>query len=362
MTDQPPSGSKPQDHRLLPFLLAYGLLVLAGSLYPFSGWQLPQGPVFQFLTAPWPRYFTRTDLATNLFTYTPLGYAFTLWFSLPRHRMRGVAFGVMAGTLLSFVCEALQQLLPGRIASNLDLAVNMLGALLGALIAIHHGRWIRAFRAMARWRYRWFWDGRVTDLGLVLLGLWLVAQFALVPVTGIGWLQLHLRPLDTPPESLARLNVGWFFAVFMEAAVLGAFAGCLLRPGRYVGGLTLLLFAAFFSKLLVATILLKLSVVGGVLSMETLTALLLAFWLLLLPQVSRHRVLFAMGGMVTLTLVRFLLSKDFVPVASLLNIVGLAKHIGAIWPILGFAWLLWGRTRGSGATPAPYPKETVPRG
>lgn len=326
--------------KLFAFLAIYAGFILLGSLYPFSGWRGLDELSLGFLTAPWPRYVTRTDLATNLLTYAPLGYAFTLWFSLPGHRQRGVVMGVMAGILLSFVCEAVQQGVSTRIASNLDLLVNSLGSLIGALFAIHHSRWIRAGAAMRLWRRRWFRDGLGSSLGLALLLAWLISQFALVPASGIGWLHLHLRPLDTPPESLAGLNAAWFFALFMEIAAVGAFTACLLRPGRYVGGLTLLIFVAFLAKLLVATILLKLSVVGGVLSLETLGAFLLAFWLLLLPAVSRQRRAVALACMAAMILVRFGLARDFMPDTSFLNIVGLAKHLGAMWPVLGVVWLL----------------------
>lgn len=329
--------------RLLGFILFYSLFILVGSLYPFSGWVgLDASPV-HFLTAPWPRYITRTDLATNLLSYAPLGYAFALWFFSPGHRLRGVILGVMAGALLSLLCETLQQFLISRIASNLDLLVNSLGVFLGALLAVHHSRWLRAFRAMRRWRKRWFRQGPATSLGLVLLALWLIAQFALVPISGIGWLHLHLRPLDLPPEGLANINTAWLLALFAEMVAVGAFTGCLLRPGRYVGGLTLLFFSAFLAKLLVATILLKLSVVGGVLSLETLAAFILALWLLLLPDVSRDRTGVALAGMILLILTRALLAQDFLPRASFLNIVGLAKHLGALWPVLGLGWLVFGK-------------------
>lgn len=337
--NNPSTASRHGHGPLQAFLLVYGILVLVGSLYPFSGWEVPSGSPMSFLSAPWPRYFTRTDLATNLLTYAPLGYAFALWFSLPGHRLRGVVPGVIAGSLLSVTCEGLQQLLPSRIASNLDLLVNILGVLLGALLAIHHRRWLRAFRALKHWRDKWFRPGFFTNLGLALLILWLLAQFALVPVSGIGWLQLHLRPLDHPPASLAFVNVAWLLSLFVELATVGAFAGCLLRPGRYVGGLTLLFFVAFFAKLLVATVLLKLSVAGGVLSLETLAAFILALWLLLLPDVSRDRLGVAMVGMALLALPRLILAENFLPGASVLNIMGLAKHLGALWPLAGMGWL-----------------------
>ena len=76
-------------------------------------------------------------------------------------------------------------------------------------------------------------------------------------------------------------------------------------------------------------------------------AFILALWLLLLPAVSRHRAGVAMAGMALLILGRLLLAEDFLPRASFLNIVGLAKHLGAIWPVLGLGWLVMALTRRS---------------
>jgi len=290
-------------------------------------------PVFDFLVAPWPRYITRTDLATNLFIYTPLGYACAMWFASTRLRASAIVLGVLAATSLSLGCETLQQFMPRRNASNLDLLVNALGALVGALLAIHHHRWLRAMRAMQRWRGRWFKGDTLTSLGLVLLLVWLLAQFALVPISGLGWLHLYLRPIDVSLNNLAGLNSSWFLAVFLEIVAIGAFSACLLRPGRYVAGLVLLIFAGFFMKLLAAAILLKLSVLGGVLSLETLAAFFLAFWLLLLPGISRHRLGVASLSISLLLLTRLAQGQGLLPDIPFLNIVGLAKHLGAFWPL-----------------------------
>lgn len=326
--------------RLKLFILFYAAFLTVGSLHPFSGWTPLSAWSINFLTAPWPRYITRTDLATNLLVYAPLGYGLALWFSSPGKRPRGVILGTLAGLILSFLLESSQQLLPGRIASNLDMLVNGLGALTGALLSLHHGRWLRAMTAAEQWRIRWFKSGTAATVGLGLLALWLVAQFSLLPVSGIGWLHLHLRPFDRLPDSLAGLNTPWLLAQFLEITAIGTFSACLLRPGRYVGAMTLLLFSAFFAKLLAATILLKPTVVGGVLSLETLAAFLLAFWLLLLPVVSRHRHAMAQACLVAVILTRLALARNLLPSVSALNITGLAHHLGALWPAMALVWLL----------------------
>ncbi|MBI5329165.1 MAG: VanZ family protein [Betaproteobacteria bacterium] len=330
---------RPHTPHLRAFIPLYALFIAFGSLHPYSGWDSLALWSLDFLSAPWPRFITRTDLATNLLVYAPMGYALALWFSAPGHRSRGVFFGALVAASLSLSLESLQQLLPGRIASNLDVLVNSLGGLTGALLALHHGRWIRAGHAAGRWREHWFTPGALTNLGLALLALWFLSQFSLLPTPGIGWLHLHLRPIDKPPDSLSGVNTAWLLALFLEISAVGAFTACLLRPGRYVGAMSLLLVSAFFAKLLTATVLLKLSALGGVVSLETLGAFLLAFWLLLLPSVSRRRHLAAMAGVGGLIAVRAAFSKSLLPSISALNITGLSFYLGAVWPVLALAWL-----------------------
>jgi hypothetical protein len=194
---------------------------------------------------------------------------------------------------------------------------------------------------LRRWRVNWFQPHGKATLGLWLLLIWGFTQFALLPQPGIGWLDLHLRPLDMPPDHIQQLNAPWFFAMFLEIAALGAFAACLLRPGRYASAVFLLFLSAFALKLLVAAVLLKLRVLGGILSLETLAAFALALWLLLLPSVSRHRLIAAIALLSIIVLGRVLfVPSPLWPSGSLLNLVGLARHLAALWPWLALAYLL----------------------
>jgi len=326
--------------RLKGFIALYALLLTIGSLYPFSGWIALTEWSIHFLIEPWPRFITRTDLVTNLLVYVPLGYALALSFARPGHGARGVIIGTVMGALLSLSMETGQAQMPARIASNLDLLVNSLGALNGALFSLHHGRWLRAGRALGRWRVRWFRPGIAANLGLLILLLWFLAQFSLRPFPGIDWLALHLQPIDTPPSGLDQINLPWFAAMFLEIITLGVVAATLLRPGRYVGGILLLLGLTFLMKLLAATLLLKLKVVGGMLSLETLSAFLMALWFLLNPYVSRHRWRVAFMLLITSLALRLWLADFQIwPTASLLNLVGLAKATATFWPWLALILL-----------------------
>ena len=331
-----PSNPRPA----LLFLVIYAGLIAFGSLYPFAGLKGLGHWSGEFITAPLPRFITRSDITTNLLAYLPLGYVLALQLGLPRRRLRAILLAMFVGFFYSLCMESLQQLVPGRIASNLDVFLNTLGVLAGALLTLHHQRWLRAGRALRRWRGRWFLPQPAADFGLWLLLLWVLAQFTLHPFPGAGWLGLHLRPIDTPPGSLEQVNLPWFAAVWLEMAALGAFASSLLRPGRYVGAVLSLLLVAFAIKLLAATVLLKLRVVGGVLSLETLAAFLLAFWFLLIPQISRRRHVAALLLLVIILGVRVALADYLVwPIASVFNIVGLAKASASLWPYLALVVL-----------------------
>jgi VanZ family protein len=323
-------------------LAAYLAMIVVGSLYPFWGWRAPAAWPADFLAAPLPRYITRNDVSTNLLAYLPLGYLLALALHRPRLRALAILSAWCLGSGLSVGLEALQQLLPGRIASNLDVILNSLGTLTGALLTLHHGRWLRAWTLLRRWRTSWFRPHGQATLGLWLLLLWGFTQFALLPQPGVGWLELHLRPIDTPPQDLQQVNLPWFLAVFLEMAVLGLYTACLLKPGRYASAVFLLFVSAFALKLLVAALLLRLKVMGGVLSLETLSAFVLALWLLLLPSVSRHR---RAAAVVLLGLAAFgrllFVPAPLWPAGSLLNLVGLARHLAALWPWLALAYLLW---------------------
>jgi len=337
-----PPAVPPNPRPALLFLVLYAGLIAFGSLYPFAGLSGLEHGAGEFITAPLPRFITRSDISTNLLAYLPLGYALALRLGLPRRRLRAIVFATFVGFLYSLSMESLQQLVPGRIASNLDIFLNTLGVFLGALLTLHHRRWLRAGRALWRWRSRWFRVSPAADFGLCLLLLWVLAQFTLQPFPGAGWLGLHLRPLDTPPGRLDQINWPWFAAAWLEIAALGTFAASLLRPGRYVGAMLSLLLVAFTVKLLAATLLLKLKVVGGVLSLETLAAFLLAFWFLLIPEVSRRRRAAALVLLVIILGVRVALAGYLVwPIASLFNLIGLAKASASLWPYLALGVLAW---------------------
>jgi VanZ family protein len=229
----------------VPLSWLYGGLIVYASLYPFVGWRAPGAGPFDFLLLGWPRWWTAFDLISNLLGYLPFG--FLLFVALVRGGRRAASAAAVAclcGSLLSLVMETLQNYLPQRVASNVDLALNALGTALGVAIgAALHWR-----GGIARWqklRDRWF-VARSAG-GLALLVLWPVGLlFPTAVPFGVGHVLGRLQPLvvellqGTPAEAWTQ---GWVgpqvqapgsagqtlsTAAELSITVLGLLAPCLV--------------------------------------------------------------------------------------------------------------------------------------
>lgn len=157
--------------------LAYMVLIVYASLYPFANWRDLGVSSLEFLDATWPRYWTAFDLSANLLAYVPLGFLLTLALSwLPGGRWSAAIVALLLGGLLSFGMEWLQNWLPARVPSNLDLACNSSGTAIGAAIAFWNGK--RIFRRIGQMQRRLLAPIPHAELGLVLLGTWLLSQLS----------------------------------------------------------------------------------------------------------------------------------------------------------------------------------------
>lgn len=167
-----------------PLALALICLIVYASLYPFSEWRNQGISPLVFLTAPLPKYWTGFDVATNVLGYAPLGFLLSLASLRSGHMRWAMLLAVLGALLLSLALETLQSYLPSRIPSNVDLALNTLGAALGAYAA-----WaLEKLGALGRWsRFRARWLAPDARGAMALLVLWPVALLfpAAVPM-GLG--------------------------------------------------------------------------------------------------------------------------------------------------------------------------------
>lgn len=330
------------------------LLVVAGivygSLFPFD-WQRPEvggeKPWWSFLFAPPPAVLTRTDLATNVLVYVPLGFAVCA--ALARYtRVRRALLGAMAaGFCLSVTMELAQAWLPKRVASNVDIAANVLGTLAGALLyrLLQSHRW--PGQGLAALRRYCFLPGRLTDLGLVLLALWGLAQLSLEPPSLIaGDLRAGFHPWWEALDDLTRLQPERALVYALELASFGLFAR-LLVPARTRGMVMLgtLVAAALLVKFLAAAVLIKWTVLARLFSLEAVVGLAAGLGLIVAALLGRPTPPY---GALYLSLATLVAMRAFVPGLAplppvarpeqLVNITGLAGWIALAWPYLAAAF------------------------
>lgn len=160
------------------------VLIVYASLYPFENWRIQGLAPWTFLWAPLPQWWTGFDVLSNVLGYAPLGFLMVLAVHRSRRRWSGIWLAVMAAAALSLTMESLQMFLPVRVPSNVDAALNVSGALLGALTA-RFMAWVGLFERWSRFRDKWFVQD--ADGALALLAVWPLALLFPVPVAfGLG--------------------------------------------------------------------------------------------------------------------------------------------------------------------------------
>ena len=155
-------------------LLAYMLLIIYASWFPFSGWRGSGLSPFIFLNTTMPQYWTGFDVVVNIIGYIPLGMLFALAVYPRVHGIWAILVASILGVLVSGTMEAVQTYLPSRVPSNLDFFTNSAGGVVGAVIGAFGARSYLDESRLYRLRQRLF--AQQASLGLVLLALWPLAQ------------------------------------------------------------------------------------------------------------------------------------------------------------------------------------------
>lgn len=350
-TRRPTGVTKTHTPLLFYFSLGYAVLIIYASLYPLTGWQDSGISPFDFFFAGWPRYTTLFDLLINVAAYIPLGFFFATALRprvAPRHAWW---LAVLAAAALSFALEFTQNYLPSRVASNLDWAGNTCGALLGAVPgALWHRQLIDNLR-----HTHWPDHGQSVELGLVLLGLWLLTQ--LDPTTllfGAGDLRSLLPLPNMQPFSAAGfvrieslIAANGLLAALLMASLIAPYHQRRLFP-------LLLLAVGLAAKSLAFALMthpraaLAWVTPGGL--MGSLAGGLLWFLALLLPlnwqRLLAAITLFAASVLVNLAPVNpYLenLQNTWNP-GQFLNFHGLTHFVTLLWPYLALPWFAFHRT------------------
>ncbi len=339
-----------RNHLLLYLNLGYALLIVYASLYPLTGWHDSGGDPLSFVTASWPRYWTTFDLVTNALAYLPFGF---LCAAALRSRLTPLAAGIAAvvlGAGLSFTMEVTQNYLPSRIPSNLDLACNTTGSLLGAMVGASWGRQVLGERHFALWQGHVITHGYGADLGVLLMAAWLMTQLS--PDTllfGVGDLRqmLELPPVQSfDPERFVGMETAVAASGLLAAALI---ASLMLHRRRRLLTLLLMLFAVMTKALAYALI------AGPAAALTWLTpgnsqgiGIGLTLWLgasFLAPALQRATA--ALALLFATVMVNAAPENPYLNnMAQLwhsgqfLNFNGLTRLICSLWPFLALPWLM----------------------
>jgi len=332
--------------------LAYVLIVVYATLYPFAGWRDPGISAFAFLTAFKPRYISPFDLYFNVVGYVPYGWLAVL---AMRPNLQGVAaFGLalISGTALALMLEATQTFLPTRFASNLDVACNAAGVAIGALLGARSARWFLGEGPLLHWRAVHVLPGTRADAGLVLLALWLITQLNPASLLfGAGDLRdLFRQPAGSGYEADVFVAIEAMTAACNLVAV-GLTASALLAPGAPVRrtlfgliALALLAKASAFAMLRQADYVFHWMTPGALLGLAT--GLPVLFAACMLPRFMRLAVaaVLLMGATV---LVNLAPANPYLAAAltawgqgHFLNFNGLTRLLSSLWPFAAVLYLM----------------------
>ena len=314
------------------------VLIVYGSLYPFSGWSEPLAPLFSFLFAS-PTRVEKADLVQNVLAYMPFGLFMVAWL------MRSTRFGValvtaaVAGGVLSLAMESIQQFLPSRDASRIDLVLNIAGSVAGGVLAsLLHGRTLAGPRLVAV-RSHWLRTGTLPNLGLAALALWALSQTSpLVPTFDMGQVRHGLALLYHSLREPGSMQVAQLLTYACYLAGLGLLARTVTREEKPA----LLL----FGSLVACVLLLKIIVEGRQLSLEAVAGAFAAWMFLLvtsrLRQVAWMGIVLIGAGFVISELAPgpdgMLYGFNWIPlVGQMRSLSGLQNILEIFWPFLAIA-------------------------
>ena len=347
ISSDPAPPAPPRASRLPLYLaLAYSVLVIYASLYPFANWRDRGVSPFAFLHAAWPRYWTVFDLVVNVLAYVPLGFLLTLTLRrIPGGRWAAAIVALLLGSLLSFCMESLQTYLPSRVASSIDLACNTLGA----AIAFWRGK--RIFRRIGQLQQALLAPTPHAEIGVVLLGIWLLTQLS--PETllfGTGDLRHVLELTPAVPYAAQSFFVLETGVIACNTMVVGLFARTLLADQAYPHLVLIAFFIlALATRTLAAAVLITPQDALGWLTPGAEVGLLIGTLLLSLSLLLPAQLRIALAGaalMAGTALVNLTPGNPYSEAAlaawrqgNFLNFNGLTRWVASFWPFVALPYL-----------------------
>lgn len=324
-------------------LLLYAVLLVYGSWYPFA-WGEPPTLPFAFLHTL-PAHLDKGDVVQNVLVYMPFGLLVVAWCGRRLPFSAALLLAAAAGLALSLGVETVQQYLPARVPSVVDVAMNFTGTVIGALSGALVNRRTTPGATLLRLRDEWFRPGPLANTGLIVIGLWILSQTSpLVPSLDISHLRSTLGFLYRAVTTPYWFSMGRLATLSCYQVALGILLCTLLRPGRPL--LRPYLWLTAFVCIC------KLVVVGRMLSLELVAAVALAMPALAMLRRLRPRALAACGVALLATglaiyervpgdAAAYPFAFNWMPFeGQMSDLSGLENVLEFLWPAMAMACLL----------------------
>jgi len=339
------------------------LLTTYASLRPFA-WSAARGDPLVFLLHPKLASAGLWDFTLNVFGYMPLGFFGV--FAVAQARRYRCALIVLLGCIAySVLMETLQNYLPGRTPSAMDVIANTGGAVLGVLAGLFVSELLKGYGGLATVRDRLVQPGLAGAVGVVLMAAWLVGLLA--PRTLLyasGDLRVILNVAPGPPlmrqtyavieAALAGMNL---FGVALllrlllrhQAPFLPLFAGAVVCSfaARSIGfGMFWTAPAAFdwLTEGAKAGLVLGLALAPVARCLPRQAARVTATVVLAAAAVGVN---LAPPDPATWRVPRPTRQQELAPVSAV------ARTTAALWPFAAIGWIVWPRSRLREAAAAP---------
>lgn len=346
-------------------LVAYLILILYASWYPFTGWQANNLSALPDVIRQWPRYWTGFDAGINVVGYIPFGMliVLALYPRVPRWWAALLASGF--GALVSATAELVQYFLPSRVTSLLDFLTNSGGAFIGALLGAALTPLLLEKGRLQLLRRQWI--TRESSRDLVILGLWPMAQlYPQAYLFGLGQIfplaSQHLSDwfdMDIDFSAMLLHGIQLTAEEYLLAETLITACGC---TGAVLIGLSLLnrhapkfwlsallLSLALLAKALASALLFRPEYAFAWLTPGAVAGLLIAILMLygfsFAPVHVQKRLAFLMLAL-SLIVLNLLPDNPYFTVTmqtwiqgKFLNFNGAAQFLSLCWPFLGI-WVI----------------------
>lgn len=342
-------------HLTLYLTGSYLLLIIYASLHPLAGWRDSGGDPLSFIMAGWPRYYTGFDLAANVVAYLPFGFLCAAAWRRHLSPVPAWLLATLLGGVLSLGMELLQNYLPNRVPSNLDLVCNIAGMLAGSLIGARWGVLLLDEGRLAHWRRQTMMHAYGVDMGLLLVAAWLLTQLSPESLLfGSGNLR---QMLALPPvQPFAADHFASVESAIAAAGLLAAGLIITLLLRRHVRVLTLaLLLGAVLIKTATYAILMGMPAAlawitpGNSLGMAIGLGM---WWTASFLSFPLQRAVAAVALLFATVMVNVAPDNPYLQntlqiwnPGQYLNFTGLTRLISSLWPFFVLPWLMIYRTK-----------------